>query len=349
MSPRRPLAILLSTPLVLLALLATAFAASPLVAPSKTNTARSETKKHAAPTMGKVARLKATSGKQSQPIAFAVAAADGSTDNLLVSAVTNNSTLLPQSGISVSGTSASRILTVTPTSGQSGVGSISLSVTDGVATTTQVVIIEVSGAPTLYLATMTPQPPAISTGAGIATLRLSADETYATLKFDYSNLSSPKTGEHIHGPAAPGANGGILFDIDTAPVNADGSYTWTFVPVGTNTVADQVNAIKSGLTYINIHTSSYPNGEIRGQFLLSTGSQTFTPPPAPPPLPSGPPTATDAGRFLTQATFGPTEQDIALVRAMGIDAWLQQQFEMPPTLTTDIMGARGRARRRMAG
>jgi uncharacterized protein (DUF1800 family) len=38
-----------------------------------------------------------------------------------------------------------------------------------------------------------------------------------------------------------------------------------------------------------------------------------------------------AGRFLEQATFGPTAADLALVQQVGIDAWLQQQFAMPAT------------------
>ena len=45
-------------------------------------------------------------------------------------------------------------------------------------------------------------------------------------------------------------------------------------------MADQLNAIKAGRTYVNIHSSKYPAGEIRGTFLIVNGSQTFTPPAA---------------------------------------------------------------------
>jgi uncharacterized protein (DUF1800 family) len=38
-----------------------------------------------------------------------------------------------------------------------------------------------------------------------------------------------------------------------------------------------------------------------------------------------------AGRFLEQATFGPTPTDIAHVEAIGINAWLDEQFAMPET------------------
>ncbi|HXO21584.1 MAG TPA: DUF1800 family protein [Thermoanaerobaculia bacterium] len=183
--------------------------------------------------------------------------------------------------------------------------------------------------PTLFIARMSPQGAALSTGSGFASLLLSADATSAVLRFSFSNLTSPVTGEHVHGPADPGASGPILFDIDAATPQADGSYLWTFVPVGTTSVDQIVAAIRAGRTYINIHTASYPAGEIRGQFVLSTGTGVFTPPPPPPDLPGGPPTARDAARFLTQATYGPTPDDVAALQAEGFDAWLAQQFQAP--------------------
>jgi uncharacterized protein (DUF1800 family) len=41
--------------------------------------------------------------------------------------------------------------------------------------------------------------------------------------------------------------------------------------------------------------------------------------------------AADAARFLTQATFGPTDADIASVRTLGYTGWLNQQFAATPT------------------
>jgi len=185
---------------------------------------------------------------------------------------------------------------------------------------------------TLFLATMVPQSGVQSPGAGSASLLLAADGLSAVLRFTFSNLTTPVTGAHIHGPADPGASGQILFDIDAATPQADGSYLWTFVPVGTTSVAGIVDAIRTGRTYINIHTSRYPSGEIRGQFGLATGSPTFTPPPPPPPLPPPPPTARDAARFLAQATYGPASlAEISALQSQGFDAWLNQQLAMPVT------------------
>src|ERR1043165_6062838 len=39
----------------------------------------------------------------------------------------------------------------------------------------------------------------------------------------------------------------------------------------------------------------------------------------------------DAARFLAQATFGPTDADIAHLRAVGYQAWLNEQFAATAT------------------
>jgi uncharacterized protein (DUF1800 family) len=46
----------------------------------------------------------------------------------------------------------------------------------------------------------------------------------------------------------------------------------------------------------------------------------------------GPTNDSDAARFLAQATFGPTDADIATLRSLGYQAWLNQQFAAPVTL-----------------
>lgn len=206
-------------------------------------------------------------------------------------------------------------------------------VVDGQAANTVRVALQAlpAGPQTLYLAVLRPEGGAVSPGSGSSTLKLSADEKSAVIRFSYSNLTSPQTSAHLHGPADPGATGGILFDLDDAPRQADGSYLWRFAPTGTTSVAQIVEAIKTGRVYINIHSAKYPSGEIRGHYNAILGSQAFTPPAAPPALPSGKPTARDAARFLTQATFGPKVSEIAALQNTGFDAWLNEQFNQPTT------------------
>ena len=177
---------------------------------------------------------------------------------------------------------------------------------------------------TLYITELRPQGSATSQGSGTATLRLAADGKSAIISYTYSNLTGPITGMHVHG-----ADTSILFDVDAATPQPDGTLIWVFVPVGNFTVADILNQIKAGQTYLNIHTAQYPTGEIKGFFNLSTGAQSVPTPSPPPALPGGTPTAAAAGRFLSQATFGATDALIAQVQSQGYDAFLNAQFAAP--------------------
>ncbi len=47
---------------------------------------------------------------------------------------------------------------------------------------------------------------------------------------------------------------------------------------------------------------------------------------------NGPATTGDAARFLAQATFGPTDADIARLRTLTYQGWLNEQFAAPPSL-----------------
>ena len=181
----------------------------------------------------------------------------------------------------------------------------------------------------LFLADLRPQGSASTQGYGSATLRLSADGSSVIFSFQYSNLTGPITGMHIHGPADPGTSGGILFDVDAATPQPDGTYLWIITPVGGNSVTDIVDAIDSGRVYFNIHTAAYPSGEITGWFHLARGGQVAPTPTPAPPLATGTPTPQDAGRFLSQATFGTTDALITQVQQQGFDAFLNQQFTTP--------------------
>lgn len=68
--------------------------------------------------------------------------------------------------------------------------------------------------------------------------------------------------------------------------------------------------------------------------LVGCGSSS-SPSPAPTPAPPAPPpvtiTSNEAARFLTQASFGPTDADIARVQAIGYSAWVDEQFALART------------------
>jgi uncharacterized protein (DUF1800 family) len=178
--------------------------------------------------------------------------------------------------------------------------------------------------PLMLLATLTPQGGALTLGSGQASLLLAGNEQSGVFRASWSNLTGALSSWHIHAP-----DGSIIFDIDTAPVAADGSRTWNVIDAGTWTRSRILTALKAGECYVNLHTASYPSGEIKGFLRPSSGSSTFTPPPPPPPLPGGPPSSFDAARFLIQASYGPTLEDVNSVTQLGYAGWINQQMAMP--------------------
>ena len=216
-------------------------------------------------------------------------------------------------------------------------GTTAFEVVPGYALSQYVAPTVIPGESTLYSTTMSAQGGAISSGYGTATLRVSADESVATLKFTFANLTTnlAASGRHIHA----GNHGGlIVFDIDTATPNADGSFTWVIVPTGAVSKQDILDEIHGGTAYLNIHTATYPAGEIKGYFALQAASQTFTPPPAPPSWTDDHADANAASRFLTQSTFGATGAEIAAVQGgASYEAWIDSQFLISPTHHLDFV------------
>ncbi len=97
----------------------------------------------------------------------------------------------------------------------------------------------------------------LRTGSGTATLTVH-DGLLLDYMVMYSGLSGTVNNQHIHGPAGPGTNAGVLVQFN-APVA--GMISGVNVPI-TQLTLDRMNA---GLTYVNIHTTTFGGGEIRGQ------------------------------------------------------------------------------------
>jgi uncharacterized protein (DUF1800 family) len=178
---------------------------------------------------------------------------------------------------------------------------------------------------TLYVATLRPASGVTgSTASGTATVLLSASGTLATVNATFSNLSSSEVSAHLR--ISP--SGDFVFNLPRGQVT---TVQWTFAPTGLYSSTDLLNALKAGNIYVGIDTTNYPNGEVSGTFVLGAGSQDFTAPPAPPSVTLTNVTATDAARFLTQATFGPKKSEIDTLTSGSIDAWITAQLAMPFT------------------
>ena len=100
-------------------------------------------------------------------------------------------------------------------------------------------------------------PPVTSAGKGTATASLDTATKMLTWTVTYSGLTP--TAGHIHGPAAPGANAGVLVPFSgglASPIK------------GSATLTDaQISDLEAGRTYINLHTADNKGGEIRGQLV----------------------------------------------------------------------------------
>lgn len=92
-------------------------------------------------------------------------------------------------------------------------------------------------------------------------------------KSEFSNLSGTVTAAHIHGPAAVGSNGPVITPLEIDLGVSSGSFTTPFVPTQPNSpygfqlTPQQYQDALNGLLYINIHTTAFPDGEIRGQLI----------------------------------------------------------------------------------
>jgi hypothetical protein len=100
-------------------------------------------------------------------------------------------------------------------------------------------------------------PPKTSAGSGdaLATLNTTTKELTYTVTFE--NLTGPATMAHFHGPAAVGANAGVVVPLGNNPTS----------PIhGSKTLTDaQITDLEAGKWYVNVHTAANPGGEIRGQ------------------------------------------------------------------------------------
>jgi hypothetical protein len=111
------------------------------------------------------------------------------------------------------------------------------------------------------------QVPSVTTnGYGFGWGMLDLNNRKLTYAVTYDSLSGPPTAAHFH-LGADGVNGS---PIHTISFDANGVAAGEWTNINDTTLAH----ILHGRVYCNIHTSSHPNGEIRGQ-LLYNGPFTF--------------------------------------------------------------------------
>jgi len=98
-------------------------------------------------------------------------------------------------------------------------------------------------------------PPVETSASGTANFQLRADRSVS----GYVRTKGIEgVAAHIH-DGGPGVNGPVAI-----PLNKKNSNEWT-IPVGTKFTAAQIESLKAGTLYVNVHTDAHKGGEIRGQ------------------------------------------------------------------------------------
>jgi hypothetical protein len=105
--------------------------------------------------------------------------------------------------------------------------------------------------------------PIVTSGNALANFALVLNQL--NLNLTYRSLSASATASHIHGPATTNEATGVL--VDLGPFNG-GAFGTSGSLVGTVTLTPAQRAsLVDRVTYVNIHTSLNPGGEIRGQVI----------------------------------------------------------------------------------
>lgn len=109
-----------------------------------------------------------------------------------------------------------------------------------------------------------------STALGKLDVFYTKDTRTLTYNFSWSGLTGPVTAFHIHGIAPSGFSTSVVQTFTLANIvrcsasgtTACGSYSGSFQVDG---VVVKEQDLLNGMYYVNVHTSTFPGGEIRGQ------------------------------------------------------------------------------------
>jgi hypothetical protein len=103
-----------------------------------------------------------------------------------------------------------------------------------------------------------------SPGSGFGMVLLNDAQTQITVDLSWSGLTAPATAAHIH-DGAPGIVGPVLFNFTGVPGATSGAIPEQSFAI----TAGQVAQLQAGHFYMDVHTSNFEGGEIRGQVTLT--------------------------------------------------------------------------------
>lgn len=114
-------------------------------------------------------------------------------------------------------------------------------------------------------------PPNTMLGRGFGLFNVNTVNDTMEYYVAFGGLGAAETAAHFHGPGRHGVAAGVVFPLALGSPKVG---TWAYP-------AAMESAILDGLTYVNIHTTAFPAGEIRGQissFVSCMDGRQETPP-----------------------------------------------------------------------
>ena len=122
-------------------------------------------------------------------------------------------------------------------------------------------------------------PPIATTASGEFAMRIESGETSITFVLTINGMESTTSAAHIHfgqadvnggimaflcgggnRPACPATSGTVISSITASDIIGPASQG-----IAANDLAEAIAMIRAGRAYVNVHSATFPNGEIRGQ------------------------------------------------------------------------------------
>jgi hypothetical protein len=110
--------------------------------------------------------------------------------------------------------------------------------------------------------------PVTTSATGTATLSFAGSGAIG-YTLNVTGLLSAATMAHIHGPAGVAAAAQIIAPLSISGITTSGTSTGTVssTVVATISLDSLKKLLRNGNAYVNVHTSGFPDGEIRGQII----------------------------------------------------------------------------------
>ena len=167
-------------------------------------------------------------------------------------------------------------------------------------------------------------PSGSSSGAeGTLVFRFKGNHQEGWLDLALSSLETQQSAAELYVSVDDGASGASFL---TLPLGSFSNHGWDLQPQGISQAAF-LNALQAEQVWIRVPTQAAPGGEILGQLLAGASlSEAPEAPAAAVTLPSADP---EAARFLIQASFGPSLDELANWGNTSYESWVDAQLALP--------------------